>query len=88
VGARGQKKKEPNRATVVPHNREKIAGRTRKADDERHSLYSLPNTIKEIKSRGMGWARHVAHMVEINACKLLLENIEWTVPLGRCRCTC
>jgi hypothetical protein len=30
--------------------------------DELHDLYSLPNTLRVIKSRRMGWAVHVARM--------------------------
>jgi hypothetical protein len=33
-------------------------------DDELHSLYSLPNTVRMIKSRRMRWAGHVARMGE------------------------
>jgi hypothetical protein len=37
----------------------------RKLDnDELHSLYSSPNIVRLIKSRGMRWAGHVAHMEE------------------------
>jgi hypothetical protein len=34
-------------------------------DDELHSLYSSPNTIRVIKSRNMKWAGHVARMREV-----------------------
>jgi len=30
-----------------------------------HDLYSSPNTIREIKSRGMRWAGHVAGMGKV-----------------------
>jgi hypothetical protein len=32
--------------------------------DELHSLYSSPNIVRVIKSRGMRWAGHVARMGE------------------------
>jgi hypothetical protein len=32
--------------------------------EEHYDLYCLPNTILVIKSRRMGWAGHVARMVE------------------------
>jgi hypothetical protein len=32
--------------------------------EELHNLYSSPHIIKQIKSRRMRWARHVAHMGE------------------------
>jgi hypothetical protein len=33
-------------------------------NDELHSLYSLPNIVRVIKSRRMKWAGHMAHMGE------------------------
>jgi hypothetical protein len=33
-------------------------------NDELHSLYSIPNIVKVIKSRGMRWAGHVARKEE------------------------
>jgi hypothetical protein len=33
-------------------------------NDELHSLYSSPNIVRMIKSRGMRWAGHVARMGE------------------------
>jgi hypothetical protein len=32
--------------------------------EELHNLYSSPEIIRQIKSRRMRWARHVAHMGE------------------------
>ena len=31
-------------------------------NDELRDLYSLPNIVREVKSRRMRWAGHVAHM--------------------------
>jgi hypothetical protein len=33
-------------------------------NEESNNFYSSLNIIRVIKSRGMGWARHVAHMEE------------------------
>jgi hypothetical protein len=33
-------------------------------NDELHDLYSSPNIVRVIKSRKMGWAEHVARIVE------------------------
>jgi hypothetical protein len=44
-------------------NREKVMGDWRKLHtEELHNLYSLPNIIRMMKSRGMRWAGHVARM--------------------------
>jgi hypothetical protein len=32
---------------------------------ELHSLYSLPNIVRVIKSRGLRWAGHVARMEDV-----------------------
>jgi hypothetical protein len=33
-------------------------------NEKLHNLYSSPNIIRQIKSRRMGWAGHVARKVE------------------------
>jgi hypothetical protein len=33
-------------------------------NEELHSLYRSPNTVRVIKSRGLRWAGHVARMDE------------------------
>jgi hypothetical protein len=43
--------------------------------DDVHSLYSSPNIVRTIKSRRMGWARHVAHMRERRGVYRLLGDI-------------
>jgi hypothetical protein len=46
-------------------------------NEELHNLYSSPNTIRMIKSRGMGWAGHVARMGEKrNAYRILVGKPE------------
>jgi hypothetical protein len=46
-------------------NRDKVTGEWRKLhSEELHNLYSSPDIIRQIKSRGMRWAGHVARMGE------------------------
>jgi hypothetical protein len=55
-------------------------------NDELHNLYSSPNIVRVIKSRGMRWARHVARMGEGKcAYRVLVGRSEGTRPLGRSR---
>jgi hypothetical protein len=45
--------------------RDEVAGEWRKLhNEELHILYSSPNIIRQIKSRKMRWAGHVARMRE------------------------
>jgi hypothetical protein len=45
--------------------RDEVTGEWRKLHiGEVHNLYSLPDIIRQIKSRGMRWAGHVARMGE------------------------
>ena len=49
--------------------RDEVTGEWRKLhNEERNDLYSSPNIVREIKSRGMGWAGHVARMGRGEAC--------------------
>jgi hypothetical protein len=53
---------------------------------ELHNLYSSPDIIRQIKSRRMRWARHVARMGEgRNVYGVLVGNSEGKRPLGRPR---
>jgi hypothetical protein len=55
--------------------------------EELHILYSSPNIIRQIKSRRMRWAEHVAHMgEERKVYRVLVEKPEGKRPLGRPRC--
>ena len=58
--------------------RNEITGEWRKLhNDELHSLYSLPNIIRNIKSRRLRWAGHVARMEKSrNAYRVLWENLK------------
>jgi hypothetical protein len=45
--------------------RDEVTGQWRKLHDgELHNLYSSPDSVRQIKSRRMRWAGHVACMVE------------------------
>jgi hypothetical protein len=45
--------------------RDEVRGKSRKLNNEElHKLYSSPNIIRQIKSRRMRWAEHVALMGE------------------------
>jgi hypothetical protein len=55
-------------------------------NEELHILYSSPNIIRQIKSRRMRWAGHVARMgEERNVYKVLMGKPEGKRPLGRPR---
>jgi hypothetical protein len=55
-------------------------------NDELHSLYSSPNIVREIKSRRMRWAGHVARMGEGRGVySVLVGRPEGKRPLGRPR---
>jgi hypothetical protein len=54
--------------------------------EELHILYSSPNIIRQIKSRRMGWAEHVACMgEERKVYKVLVGKPEGKRPFGRPR---
>jgi hypothetical protein len=56
-------------------------------NDELHDLYSSPNIVSVIKSRGMRWAGHVARIGEgRGAYRVLVGRPEGKRPLGRPRC--
>jgi hypothetical protein len=67
--------------------RDEITGELRKMhSEELHNLYSSPNIIKQIKSRKMKWAGHVARMgEEKNVHKVLMGKPEGKRPLVRPR---
>jgi hypothetical protein len=45
--------------------RDKVTGEWKKLyNEELNDLYSLPNTVRVVKSRRMRWAAHVARMGE------------------------
>jgi hypothetical protein len=55
-------------------------------NDELHSLYSSPNSVRAIKSRRMRWVGHVACMGEESGVYMvLIGRPEGKRPLGRPR---
>jgi hypothetical protein len=66
---------------------DEVTGEWRKVhNEERHNLYSSPDIIRQVKSRRMRWAGHVARMgVEENVYKVLVGKPEGKRPLGRTR---
>jgi hypothetical protein len=56
-------------------------------NEELHNLYSYPDIIRQIKSRRMGWAEHVACMGEgRRVYKVLVGKPGRKRPLGRLWC--
>jgi hypothetical protein len=50
---------------VFGPKRDEVTGEVRKLhNEELNDLYSLPNTVRVVKSRRMRWAGHVARMCE------------------------
>ena len=67
--------------------RDEITGKWRKLHNaELHALYSSPNIIRNLKSRRLRWAGHVARMEQFrNAYIVLMGKPESNRPLGRPR---
>jgi hypothetical protein len=67
--------------------REEVTGERRKLHNgELHNMYSSPGIIRQIKSRRMRWAGHVARMGEgRNMYMVLVGKPEGKKPLGRPR---
>jgi hypothetical protein len=67
--------------------RDEVTGEWRKLHNgELHNLYSPPDIIRQIKSRRMRWAGHVARMGEgRNVYRVLVGKPEGKRPLGRPR---
>jgi hypothetical protein len=67
--------------------RDEVTGEWRKLHkEELHNLYSSPDIIRQVKSRRMRWAGHVARMgEERNVYKVLVGKPEGKRPLGRPR---
>jgi hypothetical protein len=68
--------------------RDEVTGEGRKLHSvELHNLYSSPDIIRQIKSRRMRWAGHVARMGEgRNVYRVLVGKPEGKRPLERPRC--
>ncbi|KAJ4446005.1 hypothetical protein ANN_12691 [Periplaneta americana] len=67
--------------------RDEVTGEWRKLHNvELHALYSSPDIIRNIKSRRLRWAGHVARMGESRtAYSVLVGRPEGKIPLGRPR---
>jgi hypothetical protein len=67
--------------------RDEVTGEWRKLhSEELHNLYLSPDIIRQVKSRRMRWAGHVARMgEERKVYKVLVGNPEVRRPLGRPR---
>jgi hypothetical protein len=72
---------------VFGPKRDEVMGEWRKLhNEELHSLYSSPDIIRQVKSRRMRWAGHVARMGEERKMyKVLVGKPEGKRPLGRPR---
>jgi hypothetical protein len=68
--------------------RDEVTGEWRKSHSgELHNLYSSPDISRQIKSRGMRWAGHVARMGKgTNVYRVLVGKPEGKRPLERPRC--
>jgi len=73
--------------TMFGPKREEVARGWRRLHNEgTHNLYTSPNIIRVMKSRGMRCTGHIACMGEMRcACKILVGKPERKRPLGRLR---
>jgi hypothetical protein len=82
---------DPNALVILKYNaprtRDAVTGEWRKMHNvELHNLYPSPDIIRQIKSRRMRWAVHVARMVEgRKVYRVLVGKSEGKGPLGRQR---
>jgi hypothetical protein len=72
---------------IFEPKRDEVTGEWRKLhNEELHILYSSPNIIRQIKSRRMLWAGHMACMGEDRKVyKGLVGKPDGKIPLGRPR---
>jgi hypothetical protein len=65
--------------------RDEVTGEWRNLHNEEiYNLYSYPDIIRQVKSRRMRWAGHVARMgEERKVYKVLVAKPEGKTPLGR-----
>jgi hypothetical protein len=75
-----------NRVLIFGPKREEDGSWRKLHNDELHSLYSLPDTVRVIKARRLRWAGHVARMGEGRGVhSVLVGKPEGKSPLGRPR---
>ena len=72
---------------IFAAKRDEITGERRKLHNaELHALYSSPNIIRNLKTRRLRWAGHVARMGQPrNAYRVLVGKPRGKRPLGRPR---
>jgi len=72
---------------VFGPKRDEVTGEWRKLhNEELNDVYSLPNIVRVVKSRGMRWAGYVARMGEDrDVQRVLVGKPEGKRPLGRPR---
>jgi hypothetical protein len=72
---------------IFAPKKDEVTGEWRKLhNEELHNLYSSPDIIRQIKSRGMRWAGNVARMGEgRNVNRILVGKPEGKRPLERPR---
>ena len=73
---------------IFGRKRDEVTGEWRKLhNEELNDLFFSPNIVREIKSRRMRWAGHVARMgAERGVCRVLVGKPEGKRPLGKPRC--
>jgi hypothetical protein len=73
---------------IFGRKRDEVTGEWRKLHNEKpHNLYSSPDIIRQVNSRRMRWAGHVARMgEERKVYKYLVRKPEGKRPLGRPMC--
>jgi len=72
---------------VFGSKKDEVTGEWRKLHNkELRDFYSLPSVVREVKSRRMRWAGHVARMEEGRGVhRVLVRKFEGRKPLGRPR---
>jgi hypothetical protein len=72
---------------VIGPKRDEVTGEWRKLhNEELNDLYSLPNIVREVKSRQMRWTGHVARMGEDRGVhRVFVEKHEGKRPMERPR---
>jgi hypothetical protein len=72
---------------VFGPKRDEVTGEWKKLhNEELNDLYSLPNIVREVKSRRISWVGHVARMGEGRVVhRVLVAKPEGKRPLGRPR---
>ena len=72
---------------IFEPKRDGVRGEWRKLhNEELNDLYSSPNIVRAIKSRGKRWTGHVARMGDRRGlCRFSVGKPEGKIPLGRPR---